>query len=137
MTGSWMITWLTLTYRVALGAYTAMWGERSLGGLGVKINAPLLLERELSRLASRGGYGFIALGTATEPWMGVEEEYRVTRGVLGVIGRYRFPRPLPDQVHSHTEGPGHYMGYWGERYSPRRPFMARPGHDGHGFPDNA
>ncbi len=61
-------------------------------GLAVKVNAPDILVKELSRYARKGEYGFIAIGSATEPWMtGVEERYRVTRKCLHVISKYKFP----------------------------------------------
>jgi len=61
-------------------------------GLAIKINAPIILEKELSRYARRGKYGFIALSSATEPWMiGIEDKYKVTRKCLHIILRYRYP----------------------------------------------
>ena len=59
--------------------------------LVVKINAPELLSRELSRLARRGKYGIIALGSATEPWMHIDKRYQLTRKCLEIIARFRFP----------------------------------------------
>lgn len=67
------------------------YGENMRGELAVKINAPELLEKSLRRYARKGKYGFIALSSATEPWMYIEEKYRVTRKCLQVIARYRFP----------------------------------------------
>ncbi|OYT30601.1 MAG: radical SAM protein [Thermofilum sp. ex4484_79] len=67
------------------------YGENMRHGLAVKINAPTLLRRELARRASRGEYGFIALSSATEPWMHIEEKYEVTRRCLEVIAKLRFP----------------------------------------------
>ena len=61
------------------------------GGLAAKVNAPAVLERELRRRARRGEYGFIALSSATEPWMPSEEKYQLTRRCLEVISRFRFP----------------------------------------------
>ncbi len=58
-----------------------------------------MLARELHRLAARGEYGFIAVGSATEPWMPLKERYRVTRLSLEVIRRKRFP------VHCLTKSP--------------------------------
>jgi len=59
--------------------------------LAVKVNAPLVLARELKRRADKREYGFIAVASATEPWMPLEEKYMVTRKCLEVIARYRFP----------------------------------------------
>ncbi len=74
--------------------YCYIHGGRYGGGadrLAVKVNAPTILARELRRRAGRGEYGFIALSSATEPWMRIEGRYRVTRRCLEVIARYRFP----------------------------------------------
>jgi len=59
--------------------------------LAAKVNAAEVLDRQLRRRASRREYGFIALGTSTEPYMGVERELEITRRVLSVISHYRFP----------------------------------------------
>ncbi len=55
-----------------------------------KINAPSLLERELLRKARKKEYGFIALSSATEPWMHAEEKKKLTRECLKVIARFAF-----------------------------------------------
>jgi len=57
----------------------------------VKENAPELLDRELRRRANRGEYGIIALATATEPYPKAEEELRITRQILELLLKYRFP----------------------------------------------
>ena len=74
-------------------------GRQRPGYLGVKVNAPLLLSRELRGLAERGEYGFIALSSATEPWTWAEERLWLTRRCLEVIARHRFP------VHCLTKSP--------------------------------
>jgi len=38
-----------------------------------------------------GEYGFIAISSATEPWMYIEKKYRITRRCLDIIVKYRFP----------------------------------------------
>jgi len=68
-------------------------------GLAAKVNAPTILKGELSRRAGRMEYGFIALSSATEPWMKLEQNYMLTRRCLEVIARYRFP------VHCLTKSP--------------------------------
>ncbi len=60
-------------------------------GLAVKVNGPELLERQLRSRARRGEYGFIALGTSTEPYMDAEKELLVTKRILEIIAHYRFP----------------------------------------------
>ena len=59
--------------------------------LAVKINAPAILERELFRRAERKEYGFIALSSATEPWMYIEEKHEITRKCLEIISKHNFP----------------------------------------------
>ncbi len=56
-----------------------------------KINAPVVLQKELRRESRKGRYGFIALSSATEPWMNAERKYRLTRKCLEVIAAFRFP----------------------------------------------
>jgi DNA repair photolyase len=60
-------------------------------GLAVKINAPTLLEKELLMRAKRKEYGFIALSSATEPWMHIEKKYELTRKCLEIIVKFKFP----------------------------------------------
>ncbi|KYH37454.1 MAG: deoxyribodipyrimidine photolyase [Candidatus Bathyarchaeota archaeon B24] len=67
--------------------YGAHMGE----GVAVKVNAPLLLERELWKWARKRKYGFIALSSSTEPWQPLESRYGVTRRCLEAILRFRFP----------------------------------------------
>ncbi|TNC09831.1 PA0069 family radical SAM protein [Methylobacterium terricola] len=57
--------------------------------LFAKPDAASLLERELSAR----GYTprTIALGTATDPYQPIERRYRLTRGVLEVLARFRHP----------------------------------------------
>ena len=75
------------------------YGGNLVGELAVKVNVPTLARRELARLAERRDYGFIALSSATEPWMYLEERYQVTRRCLEAILKYRFP------VHCLTKSP--------------------------------
>ncbi|MBI4497975.1 MAG: radical SAM protein [Chloroflexi bacterium] len=55
----------------------------------VKVNAPQVLRRELSRPAWRREQ--VALGTATDPYQPVEGRYRLTRGILEALRDYRTP----------------------------------------------
>ncbi|MCK4262578.1 MAG: hypothetical protein KAW95_00905 [Dehalococcoidia bacterium] len=59
--------------------------------LSVKTNAPELLDKQLSRRARKGEYGIIALASATEPYLPVEEKTGMTRRLLEIILEYRFP----------------------------------------------
>jgi len=67
------------------------YGENMRQGLASKMNAPILLEKELKRRARRKEYGFIAIGTATEPWMHIEDKYKLTRKCLEIVAKLRFP----------------------------------------------
>jgi len=67
------------------------YGENMAKTLSVKINAPELLERQLSRRAKKEEYGIIALSSATEPYMLIEEKLKLTRKLLEIILRYKFP----------------------------------------------
>jgi DNA repair photolyase len=55
----------------------------------VKINAPEVLRRELSRPGWRREE--VALGTATDPYQAAERRYRITRGILEALRDYRTP----------------------------------------------
>ena len=68
-------------------------------GVSAKINAPSLLENELSKRAEKKEYGIISIGSSTEPWMHIEEKYNLTRKCLHIIAKYRFP------VHCLTKSP--------------------------------
>lgn len=59
--------------------------------LGIKTNAPQLLDKALKRRADKGEYGIIILASATDPYLQVEKETRLTRKLLEVILKYRFP----------------------------------------------
>jgi len=67
------------------------YGENMAKTLSVKINAPELLERQLSRKANKGEYGIISLSSSTEPYMPIEEKLKLTRRLLETILKYRFP----------------------------------------------
>lgn len=67
------------------------YGKNMTQGLAAKINAPELLEKALKRRAKKHEYGFIALGSSTEPWMYIEKKYEITRKCLEVILKFRFP----------------------------------------------
>ncbi len=67
------------------------YGENLEKTLSVKVNAPQLLEKQLSWRAKRGQYGIIALSSSTEPYMKIEEKFKITRRLLEIILKYRFP----------------------------------------------
>ena len=67
------------------------YGENMAKTLSAKINAPELLGKQLSRRAKRGEYGIIALSSSTEPYMPIEEKLKLTRKLLEIILKYKFP----------------------------------------------
>lgn len=67
------------------------YGENMAKTLSVKINAPELLEKQLSRRARKGEYGIIALASATDPYIPIENELKMTRRLFEIILNYKFP----------------------------------------------
>jgi len=67
------------------------YGENMAKTFSIKINAPELLEKQLSRRAKKGEYGIIALSSSTEPYMPIEEKLKLTRKLLEIILKYKFP----------------------------------------------
>lgn len=67
------------------------YGEHQIPGLAAKINAPELLVRQLKTRARKREYGFIAFGSATDPYLPVEKDLKITRELLMIILRFRFP----------------------------------------------
>jgi DNA repair photolyase len=59
--------------------------------LSVKTNAPELLEKRLNTLAKKEKYGIIVLSSATDPYLQIEKDYKLTRKLLEIILQYRFP----------------------------------------------
>ena len=62
-------------------------GER----IVVKKDAADILDRQLNTRAKKNEFGFIALGSATDVYMQIEEEIGLTRELLKIILKYRFP----------------------------------------------
>jgi len=67
------------------------YGESMAERVSVKVNAPEVLQRQLRRRALRREYGIIALSTSTEPYMQIERKCEITRKLLEIILKYRFP----------------------------------------------
>ncbi len=59
--------------------------------LAVKSNAVELLEKVLALRARKGQHGIIVLSSATDPYLPIEEKLQITRRLLEVILKYRFP----------------------------------------------
>ncbi len=59
--------------------------------LSVKSNAVELLEQQLSLRARKKQYGIIVLSSVTDPYLQIEKKTQLTRRLLEVILRHRFP----------------------------------------------
>ncbi len=75
------------------------YGENMAERLSAKVNAPEILEKQLRLRTKKNEYGFIVLASATNPYMPIEEKYRLTEKLLHVILKYKFP------VHIITKSP--------------------------------
>jgi DNA repair photolyase len=67
------------------------YGKNMARTLSAKVNSPELLEKQLSRRARRGEYGIIAFSSSTEPYMPIEEKLKLTRKLLEITLKYKFP----------------------------------------------
>jgi len=67
------------------------YGENMREGLSAKVNSPQILQKQLKRRARRGEYGIILLSSSTEAYMPVERNLKLTRRLLEIILRFRFP----------------------------------------------
>ena len=59
--------------------------------LAVKENAVELLDKQLALHAKKGRYGFVVLSSATDPYLQVEKELSMTRKLLEVLLKHKFP----------------------------------------------
>ena len=59
--------------------------------LKVKVNAPEILRKQLKNRARKGEYGIIVIGSSTEPYLPIEENLELTRELLHIIYRFKFP----------------------------------------------
>jgi DNA repair photolyase len=57
----------------------------------IKSNAVELLDKQLSLRAKKGQYGFIVMSSATDPYLHFEKEEKITRHILEIILKHRFP----------------------------------------------
>lgn len=67
------------------------YGTNLANSLSAKINSIEVLDRQLYNRAKKNQYGIIALSSATDPYMPIEEEYKLTRQALEVILKHKFP----------------------------------------------
>ncbi len=69
----------------------SVYGGEETSVLQVKTNAPEVLYKQLKNQARKGEYGFIGLGSSTDPYPPIEEELGITRELLKIIYRFKFP----------------------------------------------
>jgi DNA repair photolyase len=67
------------------------YGENMAEKLSAKENAVEILEKQLNNRAKKNQYGIIVLSSATDPYLHFEKELGLTRKILEVILKYRFP----------------------------------------------
>jgi DNA repair photolyase len=75
------------------------YGQNLEDSLSVKMNAIEILDRQLANRAKKNQYGYIMLSSATDPYLGIEKKYSLTRSALEMILKHRFP------VHIITKSP--------------------------------
>lgn len=67
------------------------YGEHMEEKLAVKTNAAELLDKQLALRAKKNQYGIIVLSSATDPYLQFEKEELLTRRLLEVILKHKFP----------------------------------------------
>lgn len=67
------------------------YGENLEKSVSIKSNAALLLDKELERRAKKKDFGFIVLSSSTDPYIHFEEEEQLTRSLLEIILKHKFP----------------------------------------------
>ncbi len=67
------------------------YGEHMDSAMTIKVNAPELLDKQLGNRAKKGQYGIIVVASATDPYVKIEKEIKLTRRLLEVILKHRFP----------------------------------------------
>jgi len=75
------------------------WGEF----LDVKLNAPELLKKELNKLCEKSGkknFGSVFFSSVTDPYVGVEAKYKLTRKCLEVLADFGYEGEIAIQTKS-------------------------------------
>ena len=67
------------------------YGENLAEKIVIKKAAAAILDKQLANRVKKNEFGFIAVGSATDAYMQVEEEFGLTRELLRVILKHRFP----------------------------------------------
>lgn len=67
------------------------YGENLAEKIVIKRDAAMILDKQLANRAKKNEFGFVAVGSATDAYMQVEEEIGLTREFLKIILKHRFP----------------------------------------------
>lgn len=67
------------------------YGENMAEKLSIKSNALEILEKQLAARARKNQHGIVVVGSATDAYIHQEEQVQLTRGMLELLLRYRFP----------------------------------------------
>lgn len=67
------------------------YGENMDDGIAVKTNALEVLEKQLAARAKKNQYGVVALGSGTDAYIHHEKEQLITRKMLQLLLKFRFP----------------------------------------------
>lgn len=67
------------------------YGENMEQGLWVKENVLSILDKQLASRAKKHEFGFVAIGSATDAYLTHEKELELTRGILELMLKHRFP----------------------------------------------
>ncbi|MCE5213429.1 MAG: radical SAM protein [Methanobacterium sp.] len=67
------------------------YGGEDTSNLKIKTNAAEVLYRQLKNRAKKREYGFVGLGSSTDPYPPIEEDLQITRELLKIIYRFKFP----------------------------------------------
>lgn len=91
--------------------------------VSAKSNAAEILDKQLYNRAKKGQYGFIVMSSATDPYLQFEKETQLTRSILQVILKHKFPLhiitksdlilrdiDLLTEIHKKSKIPHRFMG---------------------------
>ncbi len=67
------------------------YGEHMEEKLSIKSNALEILEKQLALRSRKEQYGFVVLSSATDPYLQFEKEEKLTRQILQLLLKYKFP----------------------------------------------
>ncbi|MDP2386014.1 MAG: radical SAM protein [Bacteroidota bacterium] len=67
------------------------WGTNMADKVSIKANALEILEKQLYLRSKKQQYGFIVMSSSTDPYLHFEKDTLLTRQMLELIHKYRFP----------------------------------------------